>query len=88
MNVWAIYSCVFPEEDIFMYACIHVFMYSCIDTKALPPGMDPKLPMYVCFEIFRVRIELMGTLYCKHSDAMQYPKDPSQENESFMPLLR
>lgn len=61
---------------------------SCIDTKAIPPGMDPKLPMYVCFEIFRVRIELMGTLYCKHSDAMQYPKDPSQENESFMPLLR
>lgn len=39
---------------------------SCIDTKALPPGMDPKLPMYVCFEIFRVRIELMGTFYCKH----------------------
>lgn len=60
---------------------------SCIDTKAIPPGMDPKLPMYVCFEIFRVRIELMGTLYCKHSDAMQYPKDPSQENESFYAIV-
>lgn len=43
--------------------------------------------MYVCFEIVRVRIELMGTLYCKHSDAMQYPKDPSQENESFYAIV-
>lgn len=77
-----------------LFVCIsrrgHFHVYKgefCIDTKALPPGMDPKLPMYVCFEIFRVRIELMKTFYCEHSDAMQFPKDPLEEKESVYAIV-
>lgn len=65
---------------------------SCLYSKALPPEMNPKSPVYVCFEIFRVRIELMETLYCDHSDAVENPIDPTTPVDSqyvdFVNILR
>lgn len=48
---------------------------SCIYTKDVPFDGNHNFPLYVWFEIFRVRIELMETLYCNHSGAVEYPMD-------------
>lgn len=48
---------------------------SCVYTKDVPFDGNHNFPLYVWFEIFRVRIELMETLYCNHSGAVEYPMD-------------
>lgn len=38
----------------------------CIFSQLLSSGLEFRLPMYVCFEIFHVRIELINTSSCAH----------------------
>lgn len=48
----------------------HIYKYdSSIHTQAINPDLNPKLPMYVCFEVFHVSIELIDISHCVHSDA-------------------
>lgn len=42
---------------------------SCICSQFLSSDLDFRLPMYVCFEIFHVRIELINTSSCAHVNA-------------------
>lgn len=50
----------------------HIYKYdSSIYTQALTPDVNPKLPMYVCFEVFRVRMKLIDISHCVHSDAFE-----------------
>lgn len=72
--------CIRIENDECLgefFACIsrrgyfHVYKGNyCIYTKALIHGVNPKSPLYVCFEIFRVRIKLVDISYCVHSDTI------------------
>lgn len=56
---------------------------SCIYTKSISHLVDLSMPLYVCFEIFRVRVELLETNHCNHvSDAMEHVEG-SGENEEF-----
>nr|XP_011422038.2 uncharacterized protein LOC105324616 isoform X1 [Crassostrea gigas]XP_011422039.2 uncharacterized protein LOC105324616 isoform X1 [Crassostrea gigas] len=57
----------------------------CIYSKALPTEMNPELPLYVCFEIFRVQIELMDTSYCEHSEAVENPGEEPKSTENIPP---
>lgn len=43
---------------------------SCIFSQLLSSDLDFRLPMYVCFEIFHVRIELINTSSCAHVNAI------------------
>lgn len=54
----------------------------CIFTQSLSSNLDFQLPMYVCFEIFHVRIELINTSSCSHVNAID--KFSSIENCSFL----
>lgn len=48
----------------------HIYKYdSSIFTQALTPDLNPKLPLYVCFEVFRVSIKLIDISHCVHSNA-------------------
>lgn len=56
---------------------------SCIYTKSISHLVDLSMPLYVCFEIFRVRVGLLETNHCNHdSDAMEHVEG-SGENEEF-----
>lgn len=48
----------------------HIYKYdSSIFTQALTPDLNPELPLYVCFEVFRVSIKLIDISHCVHSNA-------------------
>lgn len=42
----------------------------CIFSELLSSDLEFRLPMYVCFEIFHVRIELINTSSCAHVNAI------------------
>ncbi|XP_062571288.1 uncharacterized protein LOC134233341, partial [Saccostrea cucullata] len=48
----------------------------CIFTKAISSEMNVDLPVYVWFEIFRIRLEAKETMYCTHdSEPIENPRE-------------
>ncbi|XP_062605038.1 uncharacterized protein LOC134266839 [Saccostrea cucullata] len=54
----------------------HVFKDgTCIYTKTISPEVDVNLPVYLSFEIFRLRLQTVEFTHCAHkSDAIQNPE--------------